>query len=85
MNDTEQLINDINVQITETLGVDPPELIRPDAEFDADLGVSEMDIADLLTNIKQDYNFDITPDEIHAIITVQDLYDLALDKTGLMV
>jgi acyl carrier protein len=75
----EEIILEINEDIAEKLGVEEEE-IQPDAHFESDLNSSELELADLIVALEHRYDIEVSPEEIHELETVSDLYALILDK-----
>jgi acyl carrier protein len=51
------------------------ELITPQAEFVNDLKLNSLDIADFVLICEDKFGAEIEEDQIHTILTVQDLCD----------
>ena len=45
------------------------------------LGLDSLDITELIMDIEEDLNIDITDDELDSLVTVQDIIDIAKRKT----
>ncbi|MBE6713308.1 MAG: acyl carrier protein [Ruminococcaceae bacterium] len=60
--------------LVDELEVDP-ELITPNAEFVNDLKLNSLDIADFVLICEEKFGAEIEEDQIHTILTVQDLCD----------
>ena len=60
--------------LVEEMEVDA-ELITPQAEFVNDLKLNSLDIADFVLICEERFGAEIEEDEIHTILTVQDLCD----------
>ena len=60
--------------LVEEMEVDP-ELVTPQAEFVNDLKLNSLDIADFVLICEEKFGAEIEEDEIHTILTVQDLCD----------
>ena len=60
--------------LVEEMEVDP-ELVTPQAEFVNDLKLNSLDIADFVLICEERFGAEIEEDEIHTILTVQDLCD----------
>lgn len=75
----EEIISEINDDIAEKLGVDYDD-IQPDAHFESDLNSSELELADLIVALEHRYEIEVSPEEIHELEIVADLYALILDK-----
>ena len=60
--------------LVEEMEVDA-ELITPQAEFVNDLKLNSLDIADFVLICEEKFGAEIEEDEIHTILTVQDLCD----------
>ncbi|MFA6624826.1 MAG: DUF1493 family protein [Bacilli bacterium] len=52
--------------------------ISPDTKLE-DLGLDSLDTAELLINIEQEFNIELTQDEMVSVQTVKDIKDL-IDK-----
>ncbi len=60
--------------LVEEMDVDA-ELITPQAEFVNDLKLNSLDIADFVLICEDKFGAEIEEDQIHTILTVQDLCD----------
>ena len=60
--------------LTEELEVDPA-LITPQAEFVNDLKLNSLEIADFIVMCEDKFGAEIEEEDIHKILTVQDLCD----------
>ena len=60
--------------LVEEMEVDA-ELITPQAEFVNDLKLNSLDIADFVLICEDKFGAEIEEDQIHTILTVQDLCD----------
>ncbi len=60
--------------LVEEMEVDA-ELITPQAEFVNDLKLNSLDIADFVLICEEKFGAEIEEDQIHTILTVQDLCD----------
>ena len=60
--------------LVEEMEVDA-ELITPQAEFVNDLKLNSLDIADFVLLCEDKFGAEIEEDQIHTILTVQDLCD----------
>ncbi len=60
--------------LTEELEVDPA-LITPEAEFVNDLKLNSLEIADFVVLCEEKFGAEIQEEDIHTILTVQDLCD----------
>lgn len=60
--------------LTEELEVDA-ELITPQAEFVNDLKLNSLEIADFVVLCEEKFGAEIEEEDIHTILTVQDLCD----------
>ena len=60
--------------LVEEMEVDA-ELVTPQAEFVNDLKLNSLDIADFVLICEERFGAEIEEDEIHTILTVQDLCD----------
>lgn len=60
--------------LVEEMEVDA-ELVTPQAEFVNDLKLNSLDIADFVLICEEKFGAEIEEDEIHTILTVQDLCD----------
>ncbi len=60
--------------LTEELEVDPA-LVVPEAEFVNDLKLNSLEIADFIVLCEEKFGAEIDEEDIHSILTVQDLCD----------
>ena len=60
--------------MTETLSI-PEDQITPEANLEADLGVSSLELYELGGRLMDEYEIEIEEEEIHSFITVQDIVD----------
>jgi acyl carrier protein len=60
--------------LTEELEVDPA-LVVPEAEFVNDLKLNSLEIADFIVMCEEKFGAEIEEEDIHSILTVQDLCD----------
>jgi acyl carrier protein len=68
------MFEEIKKILVEEMEVDA-ELITPDAEFVNDLKLNSLDIADFVVLCEDRFGAEIEEDQIHTILTVQDLCD----------
>ena len=50
-----------------------PDDIKPEAELSADLGISSVDLADLVCHCEEKFNLVIDDEDLHTFITVGDV------------
>ena len=60
--------------LVEELEVDPA-LVLPEAEFVNDLKLNSLEIADFIVLCEEKFGAEIEEEDIHSILTVQDLCD----------
>ena len=60
--------------MTETLSI-PEDQITPEANLEADLGISSLELYELGGRSMEVYDIDIEEDEIHTFITVNDIVE----------
>ncbi len=60
--------------LTEEMDVDPA-LVTPEAEFVNDLKLNSLEIADFIVICEEKFGSEIEEDDVHGILTVQDLCD----------
>ena len=60
--------------LTDELEVDPA-LVTPEAEFINDLKLNSLEIADFVVLCEEKFGAEIQEEDIHTILTVQDLCD----------
>ncbi len=68
------MFEEIKNILTEEMEVDPA-LITPEAEFVNDLKLNSLEIADFVVLCEEKFGAEIEEDQIHTILTVQDLCD----------
>ena len=59
----------------ETLSI-PEDQITPEANLEADLGISSLELYELGGRLMEEYDIDIEEDEIHTFITVNDIVNI---------
>lgn len=65
--------------IAEKLGV-PLEEIKPESELVSDLNAEILEIADIVEEIKKEFQIEVLAEEIEKITTVNDLICLVADE-----
>lgn len=68
------MFDEIKSIMTETLSI-PEDQITPEANLEADLGISSLELYELGGRIMEVYDIDIEDDEIHTFITVNDIVE----------
>ena len=68
------MFDEIKSIMTETLSI-PEDQITPEANLEADLGISSLELYGLGGRIMEVYDIDIEEDEIHTFITVNDIVE----------
>ena len=68
------MFDEIKSIMTETLSI-PEDQITPEANLEADLGISSLELYELGCRIMEVYDIDIEEDEIHTFITVNDIVE----------
>jgi acyl carrier protein len=68
------MFEEVKKILVEEMEVDA-ELITPQAEFVNDLKLNSLDIADFVLICEDKFGAEIEEDQIHTILTVQDLCD----------
>ena len=66
----------------ETLSI-PEDQITPEANLEADLGISSLELYELGGRLMEEYDIDIEEDEIHTFITVNDIVEYISSHTKL--
>ena len=69
----------IKTLISEKMEIDP-ELITPSAQFMDDLKLNSLEIADLVVLCEEECGVEIDEDDIHTLITVDDLVKYLEEK-----
>lgn len=72
---------EIQSLIADQLGIDEGE-VTPDARIVEDLGAESSDVANLVANIEDKYDFSVPESEIENLITVQDVFVRIQQHTG---
>ena len=52
-----------------------PDDIKPEAELSADLGISSVDLADLVCHCEEKFNLEIDDTDMGKFITIKDVVD----------
>lgn len=68
------MFDEIKSIMMETLSI-PEDQITPEANLEADLGISSLELYELGGRIMEVYDIDIEEDEIHTFITVNDIVE----------
>lgn len=71
----------IDQMICEQLCVDADD-VKPQANFNEDLGADSLDMVDLAMQFEEEYDIEINDEDTEAIKTVQDLYDYLEKRTA---
>ena len=66
------MFDEIKSIMMETLSI-PEDQITPEANLEADLGISSLELYELGGRLMEEYDIDIEEDEIHTFITVNDV------------
>ncbi len=75
------MYEEIKNMLVENLHVDPA-IVTPEAEFDNDLGINSLEIADLILACEDTYGIEVENEDIQKFITVKDLVDYLEEKTA---
>ena len=65
--------------IAEQLGVDEDEIL-PETSFKEDLGADSLDLFELTMALEEEYDVEITAEELESIETVNDVIEYLLSK-----
>ena len=68
------MFDEIKSIMMETLSI-PEDQITPEANLEADLGISSLELYELGGRLMEEYDIDIEEDEIHTLITVNDIVE----------
>ena len=68
------MFEEIKSIMMETLSI-PEDQITADANLEADLGISSLELYELGGKLMEVYDIEIEEEEIHSFITVQDIVD----------
>ena len=68
------MFEEIKSIMMETLSI-PEDQITADANLEADLGISSLELYELGGKLMEVYDLEIEEEEIHSFITVQDIVD----------
>ncbi len=74
------MFDEIKSIMMETLSI-PEDQITPEANLEADLGISSLELYELGGRLMEEYDIDIEEDEIHAFITVNDIVEYISSHT----
>jgi len=67
--------------ILENLEVDP-ESVAPEAKFIDDLGVSSMDLWELVLVMEDEFDLEVPDEDLEKIVTIQDAIDFIESHAG---
>ena len=68
------MFEEVKAILTEELEVEA-DLITPEAAFVNDLKLNSLEIADFIVLCEEKFGVEVNEDDIHSIVTVQDLCD----------
>lgn len=68
------MFDEVKTIMTETLSI-PEDQITPEANLEADLGVSSLELYELGGRLMEEYEIEIEEEDVHSFITVQDIVD----------
>ena len=74
------MFDEIKSIMMETLSI-PEDQITPEANLEADLGISSLELYELGGRLMEEYDIDIEEDEIHTFITVNDIAEYISSNT----
>ncbi|MBR6529964.1 MAG: acyl carrier protein [Clostridia bacterium] len=69
----------IKALISEKMELDP-SLIVPTAQFVEDLKLNSLELADLVVLCEEEFGVEIDEDDIHTLLTVEDLVNYLEDR-----
>ena len=72
----QEIETEVNEIIVDVLGI-KPELIKDEADIQADLGADSLDFVEILIQCEHTFNVKVEDDLLDDIHTVKDIYDLA--------
>ena len=72
----QEIETQVNEIIVAVLGI-KPELIKDEADIQADLGADSLDFVEILIQCEHTFNVKVEDDLLDDIHTVKDIYDLA--------
>jgi acyl carrier protein len=75
-----ELFDKVKTILVENLHVDESE-ITPKAELINDLGISSLELADLICLCEEEFDITIEDDDIHKFITVEDVVNYLAEVT----
>lgn len=75
-----ELFEKVKAILVENLHVDESEIV-PSAELINDLGISSLELADLICLCEEEFDITIEDDDIHKFITVEDVVNYLSDTT----
>ena len=75
-----ELFDKVKTILVENLHVDESEII-PKAELINDLGISSLELADLICLCEEEFDITIEDDDIHKFITVEDVVNYLAEVT----
>ena len=75
-----ELFDKVKTILVENLHVDESE-ITPSAELINDLGISYIELADLICLCEEEFDITIEDDDIHKFITVEDVVNYLAEVT----
>ena len=73
------MLEKMKEMIAEQLGVDEDEIL-PETSFKEDLGADSLDLFELTMALEEEYDVEITAEELESIETVNDVIEYLLSK-----
>ena len=67
--------------IVDQLGVSADE-VKPEASFVDDLGADSLDLVDLMMALEEEFDIEVTEDEVENLKTVGDIVDFVKSRTN---
>ena len=66
------LFDELKEIVTDRLGIDESE-IKPESKFIDDLGADSLDLVDLVITLEDEFNIEISDEDVKKIVTIGDL------------
>ncbi len=73
------LLEQITSMLVESFDLSP-EIVTPDARLEADLGINSLELAELALRCDEEFGVEVDDDDIHRLITVQDVANYIEEK-----
>ncbi|MBD1822649.1 acyl carrier protein [Cyanobacteria bacterium FACHB-63] len=72
---SQELFDKLKAIVAEQLSIDDPSTIRPESNFQNDLGADSLDVVELVMAIEEEFEIEIPDEAAEKMTTVQEAVD----------